>query len=100
LNINFISGCEAEYTDEKCIFPFHYDNRSLEACYLDTTDRYSKIYKCPTAFYENGEPQFKDCSPLCPVECERDITYHCNGDCIPFNKPCNGKCLGKDTRNG
>ncbi len=95
--LKIFTGCKAKDADENCIFPFNYDNRSLDVCYLDKTD---KSYKCPAAFYEDGEPKFKECNQLCPVECERDKTYKCNKECIPFNKPCNGECLGKDTRNG
>ncbi len=63
----------------------------MDSCYLDTTD---KRYKCPIDFNEGKEPDVEECNELCPVECERDVTYNCNGECIPFNKPCNEECLG------
>jgi hypothetical protein len=66
---------------------------------LDKNDRYSKSYKCPTAFDEDQEPEFKECNKLCPVECEWGLTYYCNGECIPFDKPCRGIFLTIVNRN-
>ena len=87
----FITGCKTIYS-RKCTFPFNYDNQSSDACYLDKT---LKTYKCPIDFfYEDGEPIIEECNQLCPVECERGLTYNCNGECIPFNKPCSEDCLG------
>jgi hypothetical protein len=39
------------------------------------------------------------CDNTCPVECERDKTYNCDGECIPFNRPCHNKCL-RDLKSG
>jgi hypothetical protein len=65
----------------------------VDRCVLDL---YDGQYRCPTFFLIEGEePDFEECNLLCPVECERDKTYKCNRECIPFNRPCNGECKGK-----
>ena len=32
------------------------------------------------------------CNKNCPVECQKGITYNCNGECIPFRLPCENVC--------
>jgi hypothetical protein len=87
------SGCRNPETGRRCIFPFVHDGRSVDRC-ISEGGRYGQ-YKCATLIHDGEEPDFEECNQLCPVECERGKTYKCNGECIPFNRPCNGECRGK-----
>jgi hypothetical protein len=90
----FFTGCKTS-EGRSCVFPYNYLNNSIHVCSLDKRNRANLQYHCPTAFHDGKEQNFEICNQLCPVECERDETYNCHGECIPFSRPCNGNCLGK-----